>query len=353
MGTSLVAADFDGDGFPDVAISEVDSEIGPGEPSGFGLMTWRNLGDGTFAPPSFLLTHPETPSPAITYTTLLKAADLDGDGHLDLLGNDQSLAFFRGPGDGSFAPPAVSKGPATSRFAVGDFDEDGVLDVVADAVFNAVLDLADDKGHFWHGNGKGGFTAGDPFALGTRLSSLTAADVDGDGHLDLLATHCCGQNPGEVQLLLGNGKGNFAVPKVILTYPGALNTAVGDLDGNGYPDVVVIGGDSKTMRITVLLGNGKSDFSVPMFYGSEHYPNTLQLADFNNDNHLDLLVGTNHGPEILLNRANGMFDKPLNPSNLADVGNLLVAVADANHDGRLDFVVGQGASFTCYLNTSP
>jgi hypothetical protein len=346
IGADLVTADFNGDGFPDVAIAEIYGGIGSTKTNAYGLMTWLGLGDGTFSTPSFLPTNQSPPSPNITNLVSIKAVDLDGDSRVDLLGNDQSIGFYRGIGDGTLAQKVVSAGPPTGRLVLGDFDGDAILDVAA----------TDDQLHIWHGVGKGIFEAVDSFVIGDHLTSTTAADVDGDGFVDILTTHdeLAGTNEsGSVQLLLGSGKGTFSAAKIILDYPGATRTAVADLDENGIPDIVIISIAKKQDRIAVLLGKGNGKFASPAFYKTQNHPSNLQLADINGDQHLDLVLGTDHGPEIFLSRANGTFDATsiFLPQT---VGNSpFIAVEDMNKDGKPDFIISQGAGFTVYLNTSP
>jgi len=172
-----------------------------------------------------------------------------------------------GNGDGSFqAPSTVAVGPRPFSVSVADLNDDGRLDLV-------VPDFVDAKVRVFLGNGDGSFRAQASLTVGerplpsdVRPSSVEVADVNGDGRLDLVVANF---EEGSVSVLPGNGDGSFAEQK---TYPvgrGPYSVAVADVNGDGRPDLVVPNfgedkiadvGPADDDQVGVLLGNGDGSF---------------------------------------------------------------------------------------------
>jgi hypothetical protein len=242
---SVAIADLNGDGKPDIVVA---NWCGPVTCDG-SVGVLLGIGDGTF-------------SPAVTYSSgglyglSVAVADVNGDGKPDLLvangcassklcGTKGAVAVLLGNGDGTFqsAIEYLSGGAYPYSLKVADLNGDGKLDVVA-------ANSDDGNVGVLLGNGNGTFqkavtySSGDYYIRVDLSTSVAVADVNGDGHPDLLLTTqnagANGNNPGEVALLLGNGDGTF---QGAVNYPSGgyqlRGVAVGDVNGDGRPDVLL------------------------------------------------------------------------------------------------------------------
>ncbi|MER8185835.1 FG-GAP-like repeat-containing protein [Kitasatospora sp. NPDC094015] len=225
--TGIAVGDFDADGTPDLATSDANTD---------NVSVVLGNGDGTFgAATQFALGGATNPQG-------IAAADLDGDGHPDLVTADSSagtLSVLRGDGTGGFG--AASSVPAgvtlPSRVELADVDQDGRLD--------AVVVAPGSPGHVavLLGDGAGGFGTANVLSAGTNLSSASVADLNGDGHPDLVVASA---DSNEVVVLEGDGTGAFGSP-LGFGLNGGRNpqaTAVADLDGDGRPDVATANSNS-------------------------------------------------------------------------------------------------------------
>jgi hypothetical protein len=189
-------------------------------------------------------------------------------------------------------------------------------------------------------------------------SFIAVGDVNGDGKLDVVAVGIPsnGNLNSMVGIWLGKGDGTFR-PSVIYNTgdEGANSVAIGDLNGDGKPDLVV--GNSygcatcDTSTLSVLLGNGDGTFQPPVNYSSGgSYVDSVAIADLNGDGIPDLVVANgyqcvgclNGGVGVLLGNGDGTFQ----PAASFDSGGYFAAsvvIADLNGDGKPDLAVANGA----------
>jgi hypothetical protein len=177
--------------------------------------------------------------------------DLNGDGFPDLVTANYggaSVSVLFGDGSGAFGsgrhvgPPipndtTYATGSSPTSVAIGDLNGDGHPDLVT-------ANLGDNTVSVFLGNGAGGFAARKDFATATGPYSLGLIDANGDGHLDVAVADqppIFGTPNSPVSVLLGDGAGELG-PKTDVPVPmDPYSLAVGDMDGDGQPDLVVAG----------------------------------------------------------------------------------------------------------------
>ena len=327
----VAVGDFNGDGVPDLAIANYNDNT---------VTVLLGDGKGGFTP------DPGSPFGVGFGPESVAIGDFNSDGVPDLVVaniNDGTVSVLLGNARGGFgkAPgspfsvgsaPAGVLGPAPISVATGDFNGDGVLDVVtANALANTVSVLL--------GDGKGGFSPAphSPFKVGTEPESVAVGDFNGDGVLDLVTANTQDDN---VTLLLGDGKGGFspASRSPFSVGKAPLFVAVGDFDGNGVPDLAVVNFSDNT--VSVLVGDGKGGFSAapgsPFPVGVE--PDSVAIGDFNNDGVPDLAVSNVvfSNVSMLLGDGKGVFSPASDSPFPVGPYPQSVAVADFNGDGVAD-----------------
>jgi hypothetical protein len=278
-------------------------------------------------------------------------ADFNNDGNPDLALPDytsQQISILLGNGNGTFrviTPFSTSSGAAA--LAVGDFNGDGNPDLaVTEYGFGGPGTLA-----IYLGNGDGTFKPGASYQIGSLPYDITVADFNGDGILDLATAN---NGPNNVSVFFGNGDGTFKTP-VNHFAPLAERVLAVDLNGDGYPDLAILGycgGDPKICQhgaVEVLLNTGHGDFGKPKYFPVGVGPDGIAAADLNNDGNLDLVVANNdfQAPStvsVLFGRGDGTFD-PADSYNAGD-GPAGLAVGDFNGSGNMDIAVANVGNST-------
>ncbi|MBI2571334.1 MAG: VCBS repeat-containing protein [Candidatus Schekmanbacteria bacterium] len=173
--SGFTAADFDGDGRPDIVARSW------GEPDG--LVFWKGKGDGGYETGQLV-----TPGSAVPELQDLVAVDIDADGALDLAGSaGDGLYVLLGAGDGTFAAPqTLTSGVASSGLVAADFDLDGKADI---AVAHAAT-TASNGFSVLAGNGDGTFDPWRGYAVGSNSAPWAGAgDLDGNEKPDVVVGH--------------------------------------------------------------------------------------------------------------------------------------------------------------------
>lgn len=275
---------------------------------------------------------------------LLALADLNGDGNPDIIAGQQfnrnsGVSVLLGNGGSSFQTPVVYGTTALQHIAAlaaGDVDGDGKVDVVLAAVGSS-----DPGSHVWvlYGNGDG--TLGAPVLLASAWGNqgIAIGDLNRDGIPDLAFTvgSPINGNANYVMVMLGQGGRHFTGPTA---YPtgGSGAVAIGDVDGDGNPDVVTNG-------VTVYFGDGKGGLPRRGDWFNDA-PGNVILADFNGDGKTDIVIGNGNASvltgdrmAVLYNNGGDFSGAPVSPAYSLKYGVLRLESADLNRDGIRDVVL--------------
>jgi len=180
--------------------------------------------------------------------------------------------------------------------------------------------------------------------------SLAVADINGDGKLDIVLTNFNGagnewdQTHGAFGVLLGNGDGTFQPIQSTLLSQSTSYLAIGDLNGDGKPDLVISGccETNNDGLVTVLLGNGDGTFQSPVSYDSGGTAGgvggQIALADLNKDGKLDVVV-VNWGDSLGVLLGNGDGTLQSAQAYRVDYNAFGLGLADLNKDGKTDAAV--------------
>ncbi|MBZ0270106.1 VCBS repeat-containing protein, partial [bacterium] len=305
---TLAVADFDGDGDPDVAITDYE------------LAVYRNNGDATLSGPIHY--------PAGLYPRDVEAGDLDGDGNADLVvaSQDDAIQVLLGVGDGTFLPAVPhAVGTTPNALKIADMNGDAIPDLV-------VVNFHGESVSVLFGTGGGGFAPQLSIPLGNQALLVEVGDVDGDGARDIVAMcRMAYENSGGIRLLAGDGAGGFGLPVLVPTQYEGQGAVIADLDEDGLTDLLV--GHS---YLSLFRGNGTTQLGAPRYPTSEP-PQDMVCGRFDADTVPDLVVLTDGGPEFLHGVGDGSFDAvvPLGPATVPR----RLAHGDFDGNGTLDLAV--------------
>jgi hypothetical protein len=255
----VVTGDFNGDGKLDFIVANA---------SATNETLALNNGNGTFTTSAI--------STGVTSESVA-TADVNGDGKLDLIALDSggsAVGVFLGNGSGTFQAPNVFQvGNVPNFVTTADLNGDGKLDLIT-ANFN------DGTVSVLLGNGAGGFAQQATYQVGTRPGSISVVDVDGDGHLDLVVANNGNQNTGAgafVSVLLGTGTGTFAAQSTIQAGTSPTSVTTADVNRDGHLDIITTNA-SPSGFIAVL--DGAPAFDVTSIVATSPHPGTpLKAGD--------------------------------------------------------------------------
>jgi len=340
-----IAADIDRDGNPDI--------ISP-DSSNPQLIVWYGTGGGKFGSPE-LIGHLDGISGNIA------VGDFNNDGKLDIIvptGQSRFVDILINQGNRTFSVQSISTPDWPSWVAVGDFNNDGKLDF-------ALSSFKPDTGGFYIqiylGNGEGGFTAGQVLPLGAiQTFNVIARDLNKDGKIDLIDLG----SPATV--FLNNGDGTFTNTQTLNAPNGGtyINGSVGDVNGDAAPDLFLTNdqfcgeGCGSIKSLDSWVNDGAGHFTLKQSLqptGSSDDDGVL--ADLNYDGKLDMVFESDQELEYALGNGNGTFGSvhqvgTLNGQFSGDFTPLLSH--DLNNDGLMDIVSTSSDlnSILVELNTS-
>ena len=371
----IVLGDIDNDGDIDIIVANYFPQFN---------RLYRNDGNGGFPPTG------EPIGNETEFSQSLALGDITGDGNLDLVvGSLGANRLYTNNGDGLFSLsgfPIGSEHDQTYSIKLVDINNDGLLDVIAgNTGATNKLYLNDGVGFSTITNGTNIGNEQDPTV------SLSIADIDNDGDLDVIAGNYDEQNKiyfniadgvfaatgipldlvvdstfnlitsdidkdGDIDILVGNASFNNEPNKLYLndgsgSFPN-LGTPIGieiddthdlnliDMDNDGDQDLLVANGANNKL----YFNNGNASFSETgiNITNDSDFSSTIATADFDNDGDVDIFVGNDGGNNKLYiqNKTIGISNNKINIDTNDDALTYSIAVGDINGDGRLDIVAG-------------
>lgn len=334
--TALAHGDFNGDGVGDIVTSYA-------RPGGAELGIRFGNGRGDFTLPVRVRLRGEEPS-------ALTVADFNDDGKLDILvgyTDQEAISLYLGSSQGTFRWASdVKLGLCVTALAAGDFDGDGLVDLVA-STSSPLLALV-------MGNGRGGFESVRFLPAGSEgvsLRSVRAADLDGDKRVDLVVTYEGRANG--MALLYGMPGSLFSPPLTYSLSRTPWDLGVGDFDDDGRLDIVVT--DPSTGALNLFLVRRNRTLSPAGSFDAGPQPGPMTTAYLNGDGYLDVAV-INEGSNrisVLLGTGDGRFNMPVSFDVASDP--IAIVAGRFNMDGLDDLVIAKrgGQSLVISLSGPP
>jgi hypothetical protein len=318
---ALTGADVNRDGWPDLIVPNNQDNT---------VMVLTNNGNGTFMASS--TNRVRAPGSVV-------AADVNGDGWLDLIASNadtNTLTVLTNNGDGTFNPASTNiVGLGPQSVVAADVNRDGKLDLVTG---NWAYDFLVQGNTLTvlTNNGDGTFTLSATLSVGLSPSTVIAADIDGDGNLDLISANV---DDNTLTVLTNDGTGNFTQSVTLSVGSGPHAVVSADVNGDGYLDLISANTFENTLSI--LRNNGHGSFKYAATYSVGNGPWDVVAADMNGDGKVDLISadsgeGGGNTLTVLTNNGSGIFKR----SETLRVGKapFFVVAADVNRDGTTDLV---------------
>jgi hypothetical protein len=322
---SVATGDLNGDGSLDLATANYSGTVS----------VLLNQGDGSFRPKLDL---------RITTTTAVDRGvtigDVNGDGKPDLVTANYSspytVSVFVNRGDGSFQDKVdYETGRFPSSVAIGDLNGDSKPDLITANQYGNSASVLLNKGD-------GSFQARRTYRTGFGAAQVAIADLNGDDKPDFATANRLG---GTVSVLLNRGDGSFQARidyRTASINSGPESVAIGDLDGDGDPDLATANGGTNT--VSVFINRGDGSFRARPYFLTKLWPRSIALGDLNRDGKRDLVVANDqsHTVSVFINKGGARFQPTIDYRT--ERWPVSVVVDDLDGDGKLDVATANSAA---------
>jgi hypothetical protein len=322
------------DGFPDLVVSR------PGGAEGSYISVYTNNGSGMFSESQVFDSLEATPG-------VLVEMDLNSDGWMDVIGRNESspssIYALTNNGAGQLVLTNISLSVPGSDYSMkaADIQGDNHTDLLlVGATLNQLW--------IYTNNGAGLLFLSATNLVGTGPVDLTVADVNGDAHPDVISVNNLAAS---LSVLTNNGVGVFTLSASPTVDAFPVNVASADLSGNGATDLISVNFQGV---VTILTNNGSGSFSAHAEYSIPSAPTRMEAADVNNDGKADLVAAAGSSSvSLLINQDgfSGWFAGSFS-GNGAEVTNLSAAnitggvLADARLSTNIARLSGPAQAFT-------
>ena len=325
----MAIGDVDGDGRADILAAGYDGSSFPGT---YHLMVWRQRADGSRGPA-------DTVALAAVgggcWPTAIEVGDLDGDGRNDVAIGQPGcgITLLLQSADGRLLPGPFLAGAAADKIRLADLDGDGRLEIIGVDPSGVALQI-------WRRDAGGAYALAAAPALATAFQvDLAVGDLNGDGRPDLAVA---GVSPAgsPLAVLLQRPDGSFAAPVYLPS--GGPGVVIGDVDGDGRQDLVSTIASNAPAYVVVYRQLGDGSLATPALLPSYDIPKQIAAVDVNGDGRRDLIVGHAGWGRVgvYLQQAGGTLAAEARyPANVGSFNPRAMAVGDVDGDGRPDIVV--------------
>ena len=269
--------------------------------------------------------------------------DLNNDTVADIVMADEetdTVLILFGDGDGTFTNIkvlSIEQGSTPSLVALGHFDRNETVDIVVYNLKSNTLDI-------FYGYGNGTFSSPKTYSISSDafVQSIVASDLNNDKISDILVADM-NQSNSSFGIFYGVGDGNFTLPYIYSTglnsIPGVM--AIGDFNNDSKGDIAVIYWNQDSIGVFIQVNSEPFGPSAFFSTGNQSQPNSVALADLNNDSYLDIVVA-NSGSDsigIFLGYGDGNFSTQLIYSTGDGSHPNALSIDDFNNDQHLDIAV--------------